>query len=611
MTLRGLALALLCIAPSPALAGARYALLIGANAGWANDRPLRHAESDAAKVADVLTELGGFEPARVEVLRDPDTTDVRARLRQLGDRARASGADSLVLIYYSGHADGLHLHLRGAPLTWKELVDTLGTLPATVRLGLFDACRSGSVVEVKGAAPAATFELKAEAPVQGLALLSSSGADELSQETRAVQGSVFTHHLVSGLRGGADANGDGRVTLDEAYRYAAERTEADTAASIAPQRPAFRVDLKGQRELVLTRLESAQASLVLPRGPAQRYVVVDGNEWRLVAEGRSSPTADVVLAVRAGAFKVKRVLLDTLEVASVQVAASTRVAVSSLAFVPVALSVGLVKGQPDALDVEGQREFRRGEGLRMLAEGRAGEARVVFDQLLRERPDDVAALRGVARAMVREAESLERVGEYAREVQDLKDALRAEPSLADDPDFARWYRRMVELEADARRGATVTKAVQDEIAANPRLRRRWGIGLDLITTRGVLVFTGTAIFAGSVFIDVGFAPIAPGFDIGVRWAPMGMAFSPFVGAGGFLNVAALGGGGSGTVVLNGNQYNYDQIWSQLVHVDAGVQYFGDMGFRAELGIGGMIFPHPSTREPIFMFMPEMGVGWCF
>src|SRR5207244_873924 len=145
------------------------------------------------------------------------------------------------------------LHLRGLPVTWDELLGALRDLPARVRVGLFDACRSGSILGTKGGVPVPSFEVRAEEPVQGLALLTSSGADELSQETRTLQGSVFTHHVVSGLYGAADANSDGKVTLNEVYQYAYERTQADTAATSVPQRPAFRVELKGQGDLVLTR----------------------------------------------------------------------------------------------------------------------------------------------------------------------------------------------------------------------------------------------------------------------------------------------------------------------------------------------------------------------
>src|SRR5204863_7454724 len=124
-------------------------------------------------------------------------------------------------------------------------------------------------------------------------LLTGSGCDQRSQECRAHAGSVFTHHRVSGMRGAADDDSDQRVTAAEAYRYASERTRADTATSGALQRPAFRYELSGQGEIVLTELATGRAQLRVPRGPPQKYVILDAHEWRLIAEVRASPDRDL------------------------------------------------------------------------------------------------------------------------------------------------------------------------------------------------------------------------------------------------------------------------------------------------------------------------------
>ena len=339
-------LAALLATVGAARAEERFALVIGANDGWSDDRPLRHAESDARRVADVLVELGQFPSDRVSVLREPDTAQVRAELSRLAAAARAVGGRALVFLYYSGHADDRYLHLRGEPLGFDELYRALRDLPAAVRVGVLDACRSGAILAAKGGVPAARFDVTTvdELSVHGLALVTSSGADELSQEQRALQGSVFTHHLVSALRGAADDDQDGAVTLSEAYRYAYARTEADTAGTLVPQRPAFRYELKGQGDLVLTWPARAAAALVLPRTEARRYVVVDDAELRLVAEGSSAPDRDVTLALPPGRYRVKRVLADKLEVATATLVLGAHVPAGALVFAPQPLSSGFLKG---------------------------------------------------------------------------------------------------------------------------------------------------------------------------------------------------------------------------------------------------------------------------
>lgn len=178
-----LAIAVTAIAPRTAFADQRYALIIGSNPGWSQDRPLRYAENDAERMRDVLVSLGGFAPDRVELLRDPSTAEVRASLRRLAQVAHdSSGEDTLVFVYYSGHADDTNLHLKGDPLSHRELQDTLRSLPATIKLAVVDACKSGAVTR-KGGAPVDEFVVDVVSPkLSGLVMLTSSGADELSQE---------------------------------------------------------------------------------------------------------------------------------------------------------------------------------------------------------------------------------------------------------------------------------------------------------------------------------------------------------------------------------------------------------------------------------------------
>jgi tetratricopeptide (TPR) repeat protein len=600
----------------------RFALVIGANVGWANDKPLRHAESDAEHLRDVLVELGGFAPDRVQLLRDPDTAEVRARLRRLDATLRAAGGETLLLVYYSGHADERHLHLRGEPLSHEELYSLLRDSPGKVRLGVVDACRSGSIVESKGGKPTATFEAQVvdELEVNGLALLTSSGADELSQERRALAGSVFTHHLVSGLRGSADANEDGQVTLAEAYQHAFQRTEADTAATPVPQRPAFRYELKGQGEVVLTRLERASAALVLPRVEGERYVVVDRHEWRLVAEGRTEAAREVRLALAPGEYRVKRVRPELLEVAPVQLAAGTRVEVGTLGFEPRALSSGLLKGRPDASDPAELRDWRRSEALRLLAAGEARAALRLFDRILEEVPDDAASLRGRARGLVRLAEAYGRAGDTSREQRALRAALVADPSLPEDPDFKRWYQRLRESEAAEAHEAEVRAQALRDFRNNPRLGRTLGVGFDLGSPRGALALTIVYVPRPDLFpyaaLDLGMG----GIDLGARWVPIAWSFSPFIGGGLHVGIGELGMGSRPTLRSGGTTVTSDpkepgdidanDVYAFNVHLDGGVQYVAEGGFFFEGGAGLMFFDD-RERGLRAAILPALGLGWFF
>ena len=83
------------------------------------------------------------------------------------------------------------------------------------------------LTRVKGGHGAPLRDSDRRAPFeQGLALLTSSAANEDAQESDALKGSFFTHHFVSALLGAADADGDGKVTLEEALPL---RVRSDSA----------------------------------------------------------------------------------------------------------------------------------------------------------------------------------------------------------------------------------------------------------------------------------------------------------------------------------------------------------------------------------------------
>lgn len=590
----------------------RYAVLIGANPGWSSDRPLRYAETDAERVRDVLITLGGFASDRVVLLRDPDTSEVRATIRDIARIAQGAGEDTLVFVYYSGHADDTHVHLRGDPLSFKELHQTLRALPSTLKLGVIDACKSGAVTR-KGGTRADEFVVNVDNPkLSGMVMLTSSGADELSQESRSLQGSVFTHHLVSALRGAGDEDSDGQVTITEAYHHAYTRTRATTSALATPQRPAFRYELTGQGELVLAYLKSPRvAKVTVPKGEG-RYVVLDKHEWRLVAEANAEKGRDVELTLAPGSYKVKRVLPDRLEVGQLVLAAGEKAAVSNVSFTSAPLSQGIVKGSIDELEPAERRELTRSQAFGLLQAGQARAALEMFDQLLRERQDDTTAWRGRARALVRIAEAYERVGDHLREKLALEEALKADPTLTEDPMFIIWYKRLGELDARDQATFEEKQRLLREARDNPRSTKRLAIGLDLISGRGAGALSVGMVLKGMIMPRIAMDAGGPGVDVGVSFVPLPSRWSPFFGVGAHVSFAELGIGkvSSGMVTLNDDSYSYAEMWGRQVRAEAGMSYATRSGFTTELGLTLLLFE--SAEGPrVVQLMPIIHFGWLW
>jgi hypothetical protein len=309
---------------SPAAHADRYGVIFANNLGDPGEAPLRHADADARRLADTLSTLGDFPPGHVMVVRAATATQVRSMLIALNASLRDTGGDDLLFVFYSGHADAESLHLGGSRLALADLRNLVAGSPAATRVLVLDACRSGGITRVKGGRPGPDFELRMTAPLgpRGVAILTSSAAGEDAQESDDLGASFFTHFLVSALRGAGDRDGDGRVTLGEAFTYASERTVTATATTTSgPQHPTFRFELGGREDLVLTRPG-------VPRGVVGRllfarpgwYVVQMSGDERVVAEV-SSREPERQLGLEPGSYLVTLRASDHLMQATVPVTA--------------------------------------------------------------------------------------------------------------------------------------------------------------------------------------------------------------------------------------------------------------------------------------------------
>jgi hypothetical protein len=316
------------VAAAPAAAEARrFALVAGEPDGGAGTVRLRYAERDARRIHEILTRVGGVRREDARLLLSEGAGAFRRALAELSAAsaaARAAGERTVLLVYFSGHAKDEALRLGGGSVPLEELRSALERAPADVRIGLLDSCRSGAIARTKGVRPAPSFAVKtaAEAGPSGLVLIASSAADEDSQESDAIGASWFTHHLASGLLGGADASGDGRVTLSEAYAYAYARTVGSTASSAGGvQHPVFLYDLGGAGDVVLAELPPAAGGIAFPAAAEGLYVVLD-RAGRAVAEVAKVAGSERRVSLADGRYTVKKRLPDEsgLLVARVDVA---------------------------------------------------------------------------------------------------------------------------------------------------------------------------------------------------------------------------------------------------------------------------------------------------
>lgn len=288
----------------------QYAILIGANIGGAGQPQLRYAQDDARKMNEVLTELSGYSPNNIIRLNQPTPAQMIAAIDRVAARIVAdqmAGKVSRVLFYYSGHAKATALNLGDNEFPLDDLRARLTGLPSKLTVVVLDACQSGAFSRVKGATTAADFSINSRTRLDatGIAVLASSTGSELSQESENLRSSYFTHHLLVGMRGAADSNRDGRVSVDEGYRYAYNQTLLATAqTAVGGQHVTLEVDLKGHGEIPLSYPQPATAKVELPKELRGHAMVEHLRSRSVIAEIEKVRGAPIRIAVAPGEYRI-------------------------------------------------------------------------------------------------------------------------------------------------------------------------------------------------------------------------------------------------------------------------------------------------------------------
>ena len=285
----------------------RYALLVASNDGGQGRSQLKYAGSDAQALAQVLVSLGGVERDAMTVMLEATPAQVRAQLQSLRatlKRDQDKGQRAEVIIYYSGHADEHGMLLSGQRLPYQEMQDALAQLPSPMKLLIVDSCHAGVLTRAKGGQSGPGFLHHYPGTIEGSAILAAGSASELAQESDAIKASYFTYYLVTGLRGAADSDQDGLVTLNEAYRFAFDETLLRTQTSkLGPQHPQYAMELKGHGDLVLTQLSKQRAQLVLGDS-IEGKVVVQTAAGALRAEVHKPGAATLRLALPKDQYQI-------------------------------------------------------------------------------------------------------------------------------------------------------------------------------------------------------------------------------------------------------------------------------------------------------------------
>ena len=227
--------------------------------------PLRYADDDAVAfhqfartftrrsflLAILDAETQARFPTLASEVRPPSRADLEKVLAELEgavDGAMAAGEEPSVLIFYSGHGGRAEngqaaLTLSDGLLTKDALYATVLAPLRTVFVHLFvDACNAEAVVRPRDAQaqvvdPTAedvsvAFQKATLAGFPRVGALVASTAGAQAHEWDVYQSGIFTHEVLSALRGAADVDGNHRIEYSEiaAFLSAANREVSDPRA---------------------------------------------------------------------------------------------------------------------------------------------------------------------------------------------------------------------------------------------------------------------------------------------------------------------------------------------------------------------------------------------
>jgi len=237
---------------------------------------LNYSVDDVDALRNVLINHAGYKAENILVLKNDEATasSVRSTLgtwlpRQVKD-------EDMVLIYFSGHGgaepsirgdvkDGTEKYMMlsdskaddmyGSAIPMSELARIFGRIRADKLLFAMDSCYSGATDQAEGGKGVMREGMKsiglsddylnALTGSSGTVVLTASKASEVSMESRSLGMGLFTHFLCQALKGSADNDDDGLISVVELFQFLTLRVPTAAKQMGSSQHPVLKGEISG------------------------------------------------------------------------------------------------------------------------------------------------------------------------------------------------------------------------------------------------------------------------------------------------------------------------------------------------------------------------------
>ena len=230
----------------------KWAVIVGISEYKHKPWNLNYAHRDAEELSKLLqTKTGGnFKSENIRYLINKKATTTNIRIA-LFDFLQKPAKEDLVFIFFACHGtpdpsrpQNLYLltydtdpkSIPGTGLPMEDIYKSLdNTLLAEKIIVMADTCHSGGLsqnsrsIEDNSELLNQYFQDLSQS-VGGVASLTSAEAREVAREGEEWGGGhgVFTHYVLEGMKGAADIDRDGIVTVGELFEYVREKVKQDT-----------------------------------------------------------------------------------------------------------------------------------------------------------------------------------------------------------------------------------------------------------------------------------------------------------------------------------------------------------------------------------------------
>jgi hypothetical protein len=298
--------------PQPEADWLHVGISISSPNGLKNDPPLKFSSKDARTISQVWQSPGIIPKKLIFQLQPRSVSELEKSLDKITSELAVLNTKKLFLhFYYSGHGSPSGFHIANEQISFENIQNLLPRSVFSARLFILDVCYGASFFKEKGFKTVQPLQLdmQLDAHTEGDIIITSSAANEQSFESSSLGGSIFTTHWVMGLRGAADQNSNGNVSLFEAYNYAYERTVVYSKSNMAKaQHPNFKFDLQGKQDIPLSRPGKYKSGLLFDKCIPGRYHLVREPEKSLMGEVFLPRDGNFTLALQPGSYSLFREL---------------------------------------------------------------------------------------------------------------------------------------------------------------------------------------------------------------------------------------------------------------------------------------------------------------